>query len=131
MVAWVATTYCPPSYHGDVPETEQLVQPQFLPKYQHLAHQQRKLRCGVGCDGPCEQGCTWESLEVAHAKGFLIHELDIEVDEFQCQLVTGFEWCGQENVESLQCEMIGSSGTKPGTWLDFAVDLCRRGILVG
>ena len=31
------------------------------------------------------------SLEMAHAEGFLVHELDVEVAQFQHQMVTRFE----------------------------------------
>ena len=51
-------------------------------------------------------------------KGFLVHELDIDMTELLCQLMTGFEEHGQEDVASLQHETHAKVGSQ---------DLCLDG----
>ena len=88
---WAAKTCHPPSCHGDVPETEGLVQLQLLSKCQCVVN---KEILGVELDATEHASRAIlgiHSLEAAHIKGFLVHELDIEVAENQCQPVIGFE----------------------------------------
>ena len=44
------------------------------------------------------------SSKTAPVEQFFVHELDIEMTQFQCQTVTRLEQCCQENIEPLQHE---------------------------